>query len=127
MAINFHAVWRFKKYAFFWRPSWIYANCKNCPNVTACHSNQIGSMIPVKDRETKNSIAINISRSKLKPFSSVIWTRKQRFLAMWVCVCLNNAYMFTLIRTSSAFALIYYQYNKYHKYQKKIFLYRRYD
>ena len=38
---------------FFWRPSWIYANCKKCQKLTACHSSQIGSMTPVKDRETK--------------------------------------------------------------------------
>ena len=81
MALSFYAVWQFKKYAFLWRPSWIYANCKNCPKLTACHSSQIGSMAPVKDRETKNPIALSISRSELKPFSSVIWTRKQRFLA----------------------------------------------
>ena len=110
-----------KKYAFFWRRSWIYANCKNCPKLTACHPSQIGSMTPVKDRETKNSIALNISRTKLKPFSSVIWTRKQQFWAMWVCVCLNKAYMFTLRTISSAFTLIYYQYNKYHKIKRKYF------
>ena len=116
MALSFYAVWRFKKCAFFWRPSWIYANCKNCPKLIACHSSQIGSMTPVNDRETKNSKALNISRSKLKPFSSVIWTRKQRFLAKWGCLCLNNAYMSTLRAISSVFALINYQYNKCHKY-----------
>ena len=68
---------------FFWRSSWIDANCKNCPKLTACHSSKISSKTSVKDRETKNFIALNISRSTLKPFSSVIWTRKQRFLAMW--------------------------------------------
>ena len=71
-------------------------------------------MTPVKDREAKNSIALNISRSKLKPFSSVIWTRKQRFLAMWGCVSQQRLHV-----TSSAFALIYYKYNKYHKYTLK--------
>ena len=121
MALSFYAVWRFKKYSFFWRPSWIYTNCKNCPKLTACHSSQIGSMTPVKDTETKNSIALNISRSKLKPFSSVIWTRKQRFLAMWGCVCLNKAYMFTLRTTSSKFALIYYQYKNITNIKRKYF------
>ena len=69
MALSFYPVWRFKN-SHFLRTSWIYANFKNCPKLTACHSSQIGSMTPVKDRETKNSIALNISRLKLKPLEA---------------------------------------------------------
>ena len=65
MALFFTLFGGLKNTHFFWQPSWIYANCKNCPKLTACHSSQIGSMTPIKDRETKNSMALNMSGQSL--------------------------------------------------------------
>ena len=83
MALSFYAVWRLKKKTRIFLAA-ILDLCKlqEFSKVDSLSFKPDWFYDTRKGQETKNSIALNISRLKLKPFSSVIWTKKQRF---WLC------------------------------------------